>query len=64
MMFGTVFCTLGQVVYNEMGVPAPKIYLSRRYSAASQPPQHHRTVSETSVPKKPLLDRMIHAIEY
>lgn len=63
MMFGSVFCTLGQVLYNEMGVQRLK-FISRRYPIPSQPPTPS-TVSgpaEPSVPKKPLLDRMIHVI--
>jgi hypothetical protein len=60
MVFGSVFCTLGQVLYNEMGVQRLK-YISRSYPTPSQPPTPS-TVSEPSVPKKPLLDRVIHVI--
>jgi hypothetical protein len=63
MVFGTVFCTLGQVVYNEMGVQRLK-FISRRYLVPSQPstPSTVSELAEPSVPKKPLLDRMIHGI--
>lgn len=62
-MFGSVFCTLGQVFYNEMGVQRLK-FISRRYPIPSQPPTPS-TVSELAEPsvlKKPLLDRIIHVI--
>jgi len=63
MIFGSVFCTLGQVLYNEMGVQRLK-FISRRYFIPSQPPTPPTVseLAEPSVPKKPLLDRMIHAI--
>src|SRR6266852_1145126 len=63
MVFGSVFCTLGQVLYNEMGVQRLK-FISRRYAIPSQPPTPSTIsgLAEPSVPKKPLLDRMIHAI--
>ena len=62
MMFGSVFCTLGQVLCNEIGVQRIK-FISRRYHIPSQPPTP--TVSglaEPPMPKRPLLDRMIHVI--
>ena len=62
MMFGTVFCTLGQMLFNELGVQRIK-FISRRYPIPSQPPTP--TVPELAVSpiiKQPLLDRMIHAI--
>lgn len=59
MMFGSVFCTLGQVLYNEFGVQRIK-YISQRYSIPSHPP----TPIKPTVPKQPLLDRMIHAIGF
>jgi hypothetical protein len=63
MMFGSVFCTLGQVLYNEMGVQRLK-FISQRYSISSQHPTPSTVsgLAEPSVPKKPLLDRMIHVI--
>jgi hypothetical protein len=63
MMFGSVFCTLGQVLYNEMGVQRIK-FISRRYHTPSQSPTPSTVseLTEPSVPKKTLLDRMIHAI--
>ena len=63
MMFGSVFCTVGQVLYNEIGVQRLK-FISRRYSISSQPPTLPTIseLAEPSVPKKPLLDRMIYAI--
>jgi len=63
MMFGSVFCTLGQALYNEIGVQRIK-YISRRYHISSRPPTPP-TVSgpvEPPAPKRPLLDRMIHVI--
>ena len=62
-MFGSVFCTFGQVLYNEMGVQRLK-FISRRYPIPSQSPTPSNVseFAEPSVPKKPLLDRMIHAI--
>jgi hypothetical protein len=62
MMFGSLFCTLGQVLYNEIGVQRIK-FISRRYPIPSHPPAP--TVSGTAdppMPKQPLLDRVIHAI--
>jgi hypothetical protein len=62
MIFGSVFCTLGQVVYNEMGVQRLK-FISRRYYTPQPPtPSTVSGLVKPSVPKKPLLDRMIHAI--
>lgn len=63
MVFGSVFCTLGQVLYNEMGVQRLK-FISRRYLVPSQPPAPSTVsgLAEPSVPKKPLLDWMIHGI--
>ena len=63
MAFGSVFCTIGQVLYNEMGVQRLK-FISRRYLIPSQPstPSTVSGLAEPSVPKKPLLDRIIHAI--
>lgn len=63
MVFGSVFCTLGQVLYNEMGVQRLK-FISRRYPIPSQPltPSTVSGLAEPSVPKKPLLDRIIYGI--
>ncbi len=63
MVFGSVFCTLGQVLYNEISVQRIK-FISRRHPIPSQPPTPP-TVSgpaEPPVPKKRLLDRMIRFI--
>lgn len=62
-MFGSVFCTLGQVLYNELGVQRLK-FISRRYTIPSQPPTPSTVsgLAEPSMRKKPLLDRMIHVI--
>jgi len=53
------------VLYNETGVQRLK-YISRRYPIPSpgQPPTPSTVsgLAEPSVPKKPLLDRVIHAI--
>jgi hypothetical protein len=58
-MFGSVFCTLGQVLfYNEIGVQRIK-FISRR----SRPPTPTvPELAEPCIPKQPLLDRIIHAI--
>jgi hypothetical protein len=61
MMFGSVFCTLGQVLYNEMGVQRLK-FISRRYPISSQPPTPSTVFGLGEPSKKPLLDRMIYAI--
>ena len=62
MMFGSVFCTLGQVLYNEIGVQRIK-FISRRYPIPSRPPTPTvPELAEPLIPKQPLLDRMIHAI--
>lgn len=61
-MFGSVFGTLGQVLYNEIGVQRIK-FISRRYIIPSQPPTPTVSVpAEPPLPKQPLLDRVIHAI--
>jgi len=61
-MFGSVFCTLGQVLYNEFGVQRIK-FVSRRYPIPSQPPTPiDPDLSESPPSKQPLLDRMILAI--
>jgi hypothetical protein len=61
-MFGSVFCTLGQVLYNEFGVQRIK-FVSRRHPIPSQPPTPiDPDLSEPPAPKRPLFDRMIHAI--
>ncbi|KAI0256652.1 hypothetical protein BJV78DRAFT_1117210, partial [Lactifluus subvellereus] len=53
MMFGSVFCTIGQLLYNEFHVQRIR-FISRRYPApSSRPPPPTR--------KKPLFDRLIHA---
>ncbi|KAH9966623.1 hypothetical protein BC827DRAFT_684090 [Russula dissimulans] len=62
MVFGSVFCTLGQVLYNELGVQRIK-FISRRYAIPSRPPTPVVAVlPEPPVPKQPLLDRMMHAV--
>jgi hypothetical protein len=62
MMFGSLFCTLGQVLYNEIGVQRIK-FISRRYPIPSQPPTPIVSgPADPPMPKRPLLDRMIHAI--
>lgn len=63
IMFGSVFGILGQTLYNEMGVQRLK-FISRRYPISSQRPTSPAVsgLAEPSVPKKPLLDRMIHVI--
>jgi len=61
MVFGSVFCTLGQVLYNELGVQRIK-FISRRYAIPSQPlTPVVAPLPEPPVPKQPLFDRMIHA---
>jgi hypothetical protein len=61
MMFGSVFCTLGQVLYNEIGVQRLK-FISRRYLIPPQPPAPTVSGAEPPMPKQPLLDRIIHVI--
>jgi hypothetical protein len=64
LMFGSVFCTLGQLLYNEFGVQRIK-YISRRHLIPS--PSSMPIASEPSnppSPKRPLFDRMIHAIGF
>ena len=62
LMFGSVFCTLGQVLYNEFGVQRIK-FVSRRYPIPSQlPTPIDPDLSEPPASKRPLFDRMIHAI--
>jgi len=59
MVFGSVFCTLGQVLYNELGVQRIK-FISRRYAVPASPVV--AVLPEPPVPKQPLFDRMIHAL--
>jgi hypothetical protein len=59
LLFGSVFCTFGQLLYNEFGVQRLK-FISRRYHMPSQLPTPINL--EPSAPKRPLFDRMIHAI--
>ena len=58
-MFGSVFCAVGQLLYNELGVQRVKFV-----SAAS--PRPSPSVSEITEPvhKEPLFDRIIHAIGF
>jgi len=58
MMFGSVFCTLGQVLYNEIGVQRIKFISRRSRPRTPTVPE----LAEPRIPKQPLLDRMIHAI--
>ena len=61
-MFGSIFCTLGQALYNEFGVQRIK-FVSRRYPITPHPPTPiDLEPSEPSALKRPLLDRMINAI--
>lgn len=63
MMFGSVFCAVGQLLYNELGVQRV-MYISRTGPAASPRPSLPISsgITELPVPKEPLLDRMIHTI--
>lgn len=64
LIFGSVFCTLGQLLYNEFGVQRIK-YIARRQLIPS--PSPIPIASEPSKPpalKRPLFDRMIHAIGF
>lgn len=63
MMFGSVFCAVGQFLYNELGVQRVK-YVSRTGPAASTRPTLPISsgITELPVPQKPFFDRMIHAI--
>lgn len=62
-MFGSVFCAVGQLLYNELGVQRVK-FVSRTSSAASPrlPLPSAPEITELPVPKEPLFERMIHAI--
>jgi hypothetical protein len=63
MMFGSVFCAVGQLLYNELGVQRVK-YVSRSSPTASpRPPLPISSgITELPVPKEPFFDRMIHTI--
>lgn len=64
LMFGSVFCTLGQLLYNEFGVQRIK-YISRRHLIPSPSPTPIASEpSKLPAPKRPLLDRMIHVIGF
>jgi hypothetical protein len=62
-MFGSLFCAVGQLLYNELGVQRVK-FVSRASPAASTrlPLPIDTGIHELSVPKEPLFDRMVHAI--
>ena len=62
-MFGSVFCAVGQLLYNELGVQRVK-FVSRTSPATS--PRPSPSVSEITEPvhKEPLFDRIIHAIGF
>lgn len=61
-MFGSIFCTLGQALYNDLCVQRIK-FISRRYHIPSQPSTPIALEpSEPPVPERPLLERMISAI--
>ncbi|KAI0273584.1 hypothetical protein BC834DRAFT_966089 [Gloeopeniophorella convolvens] len=62
ILAGSIICTLGQVLYNEIGVQRIK-YVSRGLSAApSLPPLTAPVLVNPPEPEKPLFDRMINAI--
>lgn len=63
IIFGSVFCTLGQFLYNEFGVQRLK-FISRRYHVPSSrpPPSTVSEPSELPEPKRPVFDRLIHAV--
>jgi hypothetical protein len=63
MMFGSVFCTIGQLLYNEFHVQRIR-FISRRYLAPSSrsPPPTVPVLSEPPEPKEPLFDRLIRAV--
>jgi hypothetical protein len=65
MVFGSVFCAVGQLLYNELGVQRVK-FVSRTSPAASprRPLPSASEITELPVPKEPLFDRIIHAIGF
>jgi hypothetical protein len=65
MVFGSVFCAVGQLLYNELGVQRVK-YVSRTSPAASprRPLPSTSEITELRVPKEPLFDRMVQAIGF
>jgi len=64
MMFGSVFCAVGQLLYNELGVQRVK-FVSRTSPASPRLPLPSTSeITEPPVPKEPLFDRMIHAIGF
>lgn len=65
MVFGSVFCAVGQLLYNELGVQRVK-FVSRTSLVASlrRPLPSAPAITELPVSKEPLFDRMIHAIGF
>ena len=65
-IFGSVFCAVGQLLYNELSVQRVKFVVSRTSPAASPrlPLPSASEVTEPSVPKEPLFDRIILAIGF
>ncbi|KAH9063480.1 hypothetical protein EDB87DRAFT_1603957 [Lactarius vividus] len=63
MMFGSVFCAVGQLIYNELGVQRVKFVSRTSFAASHRPPLPSAPgITEPLAPKEPLFDRMIHAI--
>ncbi|KAI9446499.1 hypothetical protein H4582DRAFT_569999 [Lactarius indigo] len=63
MIFGSVFCAVGQLLYNELGVQRVKFVSRTSPTASPRPPlPSPSSVTELPVLKEPLFDRMIHAI--
>ena len=64
-MFGSVFCTVGQLLYNELGVQRVKFVSRTSPDASPQLPSPIASgIPELPVPKEPLFDRMIQAIGF
>jgi hypothetical protein len=63
LIFGSVFCALGQLLYNEFGVQRLK-FISRRYTISQHPVPTVSEPVEPPIPKQPLFDRMIHAVGF
>ncbi|KAI0301986.1 hypothetical protein BC826DRAFT_904548 [Russula brevipes] len=63
LMFGSVFCALGQLLYNEFGVQRLK-FISRRYPISHHPVPTVSEPAEPPIPKQPLLDRIVHAVGF
>ena len=62
MLSGSVFCAVGQLLYNELGVQRVKFVSRARPSASPQSPLSASGITEPLAPNETLFDRIIHAI--